>query len=500
MRTRFLVRVGVVATLIAGVGVVAEGPASAAFTGRVDTGGAALQVYLQPTPYSSVRGTIANGSSISLQCGVNSVAASGKYGSSTLWHQVVFSSQIGWVNDSNVYTGSSSLPAGEPWCAKGTVRTSSGGSLEVRSAPTTSAGFLGVVAYNSVQLLYCGANGSSASGPWGSSTLWHQIGFGSTVGWVPDASLLTNYSSLPPGEIWCPSVPSTVVDRYSVSGVFKTARDRNGVSNVGGSTNAVHRWGAGNVQDFDGGAWGWNIIMQADSDPSAAFDVRSGFWNWYRQNSNQGMSILGYPKSDEFGCGSGSARQFFEKGQLWYNASLPAYQVTAMAGYVNSVPFNRYTGNGRKVVDVVRFACQYAGSARLPNGALAAGQGNCVNAVWQMFTYGLGYAVTGNGWTYSWDIWNGIGANYVNGTQMRWPRTSTDSMLNPPAGTVALFGPATANGNGGHAVLVIGGRSPDGSAYVMSTDVAGGWGISTIQNYVNAFGISKYYGAVRFAG
>lgn len=91
--------------------------------------------------------------------------------------------------------------------------------------------------------------------------------------------------------------------------------------NGGGA--AVHRWGAGDVQDFTGGALGPNLCMQHDGE-GTAWMVRGAIRSAYL-DAGGGPGWLGYPREDEH-LASGVPAQQFEHGYVtWRDGSYQAF-------------------------------------------------------------------------------------------------------------------------------------------------------------------------------
>jgi murein DD-endopeptidase MepM/ murein hydrolase activator NlpD len=76
------------------------------------------------------------------------------------------------------YTSQNSCGGGGGSTATGTVRTSQGGPLTVRSSASTSARAVGTVANGSRVTIQCQTTGSSVTGFYGTSTIWNRIGSG----------------------------------------------------------------------------------------------------------------------------------------------------------------------------------------------------------------------------------------------------------------------------------------------------------------------------------
>ncbi|MEG5035139.1 CHAP domain-containing protein [Microcoleus sp. AT3-D2] len=89
-----------------------------------------------------------------------------------------------------------------------------------------------------------------------------------------------------------------------------------GYDRVGVPSNNVHLWGNGVVQDFDGGANGWGILMRRHN-TTVFYYVSGKIWDAYR-NEGGAPGWLGYPTSDPFEEG-GVTRQNFEGGHITFN-------------------------------------------------------------------------------------------------------------------------------------------------------------------------------------
>lgn len=182
----------------------------AAGSGRV-IGARALTVYSQPNTSSVQLGSIPLNTTLALECAVsNGSSVAGPYGVSSLWHNIKFNNRAAWVPDAFVFTGTAALPPGEGYCRTGRADTLGGVPLQVWSTPTSGVR-VATIANLSTITLYCGVTGVSASGKWGSSTLWHMVGVGNSWGYVPDAGVFTGVNGLPAGEYSCPSAPTSPI-------------------------------------------------------------------------------------------------------------------------------------------------------------------------------------------------------------------------------------------------------------------------------------------------
>ncbi|HEY3505974.1 MAG TPA: SH3 domain-containing protein [Actinocatenispora sp.] len=90
----------------------------------------------------------------------------------------------GYVTVTYLWTGS-----GGGSSATGTVKTTSGAALNVRSGPHTTSTVVGSVASGSTVTITCQTPGDSVSGTYGTTTLWDKIT--SPVGYVSDAYVYT---------------------------------------------------------------------------------------------------------------------------------------------------------------------------------------------------------------------------------------------------------------------------------------------------------------------
>ncbi|PRX49345.1 uncharacterized protein YraI [Prauserella shujinwangii] len=109
---RALVLIAVVASALA----VAVPPAAAAVSGTVRTAGDPLTVRRAASTSAAAIGTVANGTTVSIDCQTTGTPVSGTYGTTTLWDYVP--SLGGYVSDAYMYTGSDGQVA--PDCGVGT--------------------------------------------------------------------------------------------------------------------------------------------------------------------------------------------------------------------------------------------------------------------------------------------------------------------------------------------------------------------------------------------
>ncbi|MFR9775168.1 peptidoglycan DD-metalloendopeptidase family protein [Micromonospora sp. MS34] len=84
--------------------------------------------------------------------------------------------------------------------AEGTVNTTSGVSLTIRSGPGTNYTAVGSVADGAKVTIYCQTSGTTVTGTYGTSSIWDRIG----TGWyVSDAYVYTGYDGYIPGVPRC---------------------------------------------------------------------------------------------------------------------------------------------------------------------------------------------------------------------------------------------------------------------------------------------------------
>ncbi len=81
----------------------------------------------------------------------------------------------------------------------------------------------------------------------------------------------------------------------------------------------VHNWSDGKVQNFTGGSYGENALLESPRRVGSAYNVRNGFWQHYKSLGGP-HSFLRFPTSDEYGV-SGGARQDFEGGYLLWDSA-----------------------------------------------------------------------------------------------------------------------------------------------------------------------------------
>ena len=113
-----------------------------------------------------------------------------------------------------VLAGTSWLPA---WAASGRVIASP--SLIVRSSASASASVLGTIPYGATITITCTTSGSSMTGPYGATTLWNYITYGSLKGYVTDAYVYTGTSAATAGK--CVSAPASTTKAQRVANYAK---------------------------------------------------------------------------------------------------------------------------------------------------------------------------------------------------------------------------------------------------------------------------------------
>ncbi|MFG1831645.1 peptidoglycan DD-metalloendopeptidase family protein [Micromonospora chersina] len=82
----------------------------------------------------------------------------------------------------------------------GTVNTTSGVALTVRSGPGTGYSAVGTVADGANVTIYCQTSGTSVTGTYGTSSIWDRIGSGR---YISDAYVYTGYDGYIPGVPRC---------------------------------------------------------------------------------------------------------------------------------------------------------------------------------------------------------------------------------------------------------------------------------------------------------
>jgi uncharacterized protein YraI len=166
-----------VTAALLGTVVLFAGPAQAA-TGTVHTtSGAPLNVRSGPHTSSSIVGSVADGTSVTIDCQTYGDTVTGKYGTSNLWDHLP--GKGGYVSDTYVYTGSDGLVA--PLCGGGGGCSTSGlGDPNSCTAAVTWARNHYTTSYHSDYYRRCDhvmglAYGWSASGSTTAYVHWTQI-------------------------------------------------------------------------------------------------------------------------------------------------------------------------------------------------------------------------------------------------------------------------------------------------------------------------------------
>jgi LasA protease len=113
--------------------------------------------------------------------------------------------RVAWLTTAAICVGAVvSVLGASVASAAGSGRVIGSGPATVYAQPSTGSAALGSIASNTTISLECAvSNGTSVSGPYGASTLWHNIKFNNRTAWIPDAFVYTGTSGLPAGEGWC---------------------------------------------------------------------------------------------------------------------------------------------------------------------------------------------------------------------------------------------------------------------------------------------------------
>jgi hypothetical protein len=80
----------------------------------------------------------------------------------------------------------------------------------------------------------------------------------------------------------------------------------------------VHNWSDGKVQNFNGGSYGDNALLESPRRAGFAYNVRGAFWQRYKAIGGP-YSSLKFPTTDEYAV-SGGVRQDFEGGYLLWDS------------------------------------------------------------------------------------------------------------------------------------------------------------------------------------
>ncbi len=250
---------------------------------------------------------------------------------------------------------------------------------------------------------------------------------------------------------------------------------------VGYPYNDSQRWGAGWTQDFDGGNWGWSLVMRGDA-TGQVHAVHGAIRESYIANAGAG-GWLGYPTSDEYWW-AGLTRQNFQGGSLVWSASLGvralpvwAERATFHAGAAGPQVYVILGGRSYWVTSPEQLTSCYGGwapmreiSADTLNLSLAAypyagAAPNCTPpreaqaASWARAQLGR---TDRNGWCElfveeAFATRGRYASAAANLAQKRASGQLHAGDTNVPIGALALFSPAWQNGYNGHVMISIGG-------------------------------------------
>lgn len=111
--------------------------------------------------------------------------------------QIRFNGTLALYWGTKTYTSDNNCSSGT---ATGTVNTTSGVSLTVRSGPGTGYSAVGSVADGAKVTIYCQTSGTTVTGTYGTSSIWDRIGSGQ---YVSDAYVYTGYDGYIPNVPRC---------------------------------------------------------------------------------------------------------------------------------------------------------------------------------------------------------------------------------------------------------------------------------------------------------
>lgn len=81
----------------------------------------------------------------------------------------------------------------------------------------------------------------------------------------------------------------------------------------------VHNWSDGKVQNFTGGSYGENALLESPRRAGFAYNVRNALWQYYK-SVNGPYSFLRFPTSEQY-AHNGGVRQDFEGGYLLWDST-----------------------------------------------------------------------------------------------------------------------------------------------------------------------------------
>ena len=154
-------------------------------------------------PYP-ILGTIPNGTTLTIECTLNSYSVSGPYGSSNVWDRVTWQGRQVFVTDAWVYTGTSSAvapacstdPRGTGSAAQGTTLTD----LNYRDGPGDPYPILGTIPNGTTLAIECTLISYSVTGPYGSSNIWDRVTWQGRHVFVTDAWMYTGTANAVAGS------------------------------------------------------------------------------------------------------------------------------------------------------------------------------------------------------------------------------------------------------------------------------------------------------------
>jgi flagellum-specific peptidoglycan hydrolase FlgJ len=164
--------------------------AAASVTGTVRTSSGALNLRTGPSTSTAAAGQVGNGTRLSIVCWVSGQSVAGAVRTTNQWTKLTDGRYVSfaYVQPAGTVPSCSALAA----AAGFTVRTD-GSTLNVRSAPASSAAKTGTVANNAKVNLACAVNGETVRGTVRSTAQWDKLTSGGYVShaYIQSSSTLT---------------------------------------------------------------------------------------------------------------------------------------------------------------------------------------------------------------------------------------------------------------------------------------------------------------------
>jgi len=168
--------------------------------------GNTLKVHSDPSTSASTLYSLSNGAAVSLECYMKGTSVSGSQGTSDQWDQIKSSTYgTGYASHAYIKSSGTLFLCGGSGVVSGKVVVSSGSTLNVHSAPSTSSSTIYSLNNGQSVNITCQTTGDSVSGSQGTTNKWYQIssnGYATAAYMTSSGTAATCTSPTPSSDGW----------------------------------------------------------------------------------------------------------------------------------------------------------------------------------------------------------------------------------------------------------------------------------------------------------